>query len=310
MSFLAEPALWSQFLGITGEEFLLQILIGLIMGSIYGLMALGLTLIFGIMKVVNFAHGELYMIGGYSAYFLIAIYNLPPFLAIPGAIGIGFGVGYAIERVLLRPMHARKMERAVEYSVIVTFGLLILLQNLAIVLFGPYVRKPPAYWEASFSLGLISIGGDRVFAFTAAIILLLAVLVLMKKTWLGRALMGVAQNKFGALISGIDSNRANSFAFGIGAALAAASGALLAPLFLVYPTAGTGPVVTAFVVIVLGGMGSIAGSIIGGILLGVIESLGSVLYSPSYKEVYGFIILILILWLRPRGLLGEKERWA
>ncbi len=310
MSFTPEPALFSLLLNISAEEFLLQILIGVIMGSIYGLMAVGLTLIFGVMKVVNFAHGELYMIGGYSAYFLMAVYQLPAYLALPAAVGIGFGVGYGIERLLLRPMHSRRMERPVEYSVIVTFGLLILLQNLAIVLFGPYVRKPPTYWEASFSLGLINIGGDRVFALGSALILLTLVLVVIKKTWVGRALMGVAQNKFGALISGIDSKQANSLAFGIGAALAAASGALLAPLFLVFPDSGTSPVVKAFVIIVLGGMGSIAGSLIGGVLLGVIESMGSVLYSPSYKEVYGFIILIIVLVLRPWGLLGERERWA
>lgn len=197
-----------------------------------------------------------------------------------------------------------------EYAIIITFGLLILLQNLAILVFGPFIRKPPTYWEQSFTIGILSVGGDRVFALIWALALLGVVLFLIKKTWMGRALQAVAQNKFGALISGIDSNLANSVAFGIGGALAAAAGALLAPLFFVYPHSGASPVVKAFVIIVIGGMGSVAGSIIGGLALGVIESVGSVLYSPAYKEVYGFLILILILALRPWGLLGEKERWA
>jgi branched-chain amino acid transport system permease protein len=288
-----------------------QLVNGLIFGLLYGLIALGLTIVFSIMRVVNFAHGELYMLGGYLLYFLTVPLGLPAFVGLPLSMLAVCAVGFVVERVLLRPVYAVRLERAEEYAIIITFGLSLLLQNGALWGIGPFELTPASFWEGSHKvMGDLYLAGDRLFAAGMAAVLLIATLLLIYNTWLGQALMATAQSRVGAAVVGINVIRMNLYAMGLSGLLAAAAGALIAPIFLVYPDVGSVPVIKAFVVIVLGGMGSIPGSILGALVLGVVESLGSVYIAVSYRDVYAFLVLMLVLLVRPHGLFGQRERRA
>jgi branched-chain amino acid transport system permease protein len=220
-------------------------------------------------------------------------------------------VGFVVERVLLRPVYAVRLERAEEYAIIITFGLSLLLQNGALWGIGPFELTPASFWEGSHKvMGDLYLAGDRLFAAGMAAVLLIATLLLIYNTWLGQALMATAQSRVGAAVVGINVIRMNLYAMGLSGLLAAAAGALIAPIFLVYPDVGSVPVIKAFVVIVLGGMGSIPGSILGALVLGVVESLGSVYIAVSYRDVYAFLVLMLVLLVRPHGLFGQRERRA
>jgi branched-chain amino acid transport system permease protein len=286
-------------------------LAGLVIGVIYCLMAVGITFIYSIMKMINWAMGEFYMIGGYLQYLLITGWLGPSrwYAALPLAVlGVGL-LGVIVQRLLLRPMFVGQVERLDEYATIVTISLTVLLRNLAIVVFGPYQFSPPDY-AGPIQLGPLPLNGSRFVAFIGAALLLGTFLVVMRWSWFGRALRAAAQNRLGALSAGIDLPRLDALAFGIGVALAASAGALLAPVFLVYPQSGALSTVKGFEIIVIGGLGSIPGSIIGGLLLGLVESLCSVLLSPSFRDVYGFALLLLLLAFRPSGLWGERTREA
>jgi branched-chain amino acid transport system permease protein len=286
---------------------------GLIIGIIYALMALGLTFIFSILKVINFAHGEFYMIGGYASYFLLSIFTgLHPLLIIPIAGLIAALFGLVFELVFLRPMHQERIERPGEYAILITLGLSFFLMNLALAVFGPYPHRPPSFFEGTVRLGFVNVSADRLTAGVFSLVLLTVLLVVVQKTWVGKALRAVSQDKQAAAIVGINPLVMNTIAFAIGTGLAAVSGALLAPSFSVTPDVGAVPSIRSYVIIVLGGMGSIPGSILGGLLIGLVESLGAGYFpDPSraltYKTVFGLIIFALVLLLRPTGLFGRKE---
>jgi branched-chain amino acid transport system permease protein len=290
------------------------VLAGLVIGAIYCLMAVGITFIYSVVRMINWAMGEFYMIGGYAQYLLIESWLGPErwYLAVPLAAGGVALLGMAVQRVLLRPMFPSgtgALERLDEYATIVTIALTVLFRNLAIVIFGPYQFSPPDY-APPVQLGPLPLNGSRFVAFAGAVILLALFAFVVRRTWFGLALRGVAQNRLGAVAAGVDLGRIDMLAFGIGVGLAGAAGALLAPVFLVYPGSGALSTVKGFEIIVIGGLGSLPGSIVGGLLLGLVESLGSVLLSPSFRDVYGFAALLLILALRPTGLWGERVREA
>jgi len=285
------------------------VLSGVVIGVIYSLMALGITFIYSIMKMINWGMGEFYMIGSYVQYALIATLLGPRrwYLALPLAMGSVFLLGLVIQRVLLRPMYVGVIERRDEYATIITIALMVLFRNLAIVLGGPNQYAPPDY-ARPMTLGTLPISGNRFVALVGTLVLLALFYLVIKKTWVGRALRGAAQNRVGIQTAGIDVLRLDMLAFGVGVALAAAAGALLAPDFLVYPENGAISTFKGFEIIVIGGLGSVLGSIVGGVLLGVIEALGSVFLSAAYKDLYGFLLLIALLVFRPTGLFGERER--
>lgn len=287
------------------------VLAGLVIGAIYCLMAVGITFIYSVVRMINWAMGEFYMIGGYVQYVLLESWLGPHrwYLAVPLAAVTVALLGMAVQRVLLRPMFTGTLERLDEYATIVTIALTVLFRNLAIVLFGPYQFSPRDY-AAPVQLGPLPLNGSRFVAFLGAVVLLGLFAFVVRRTWFGLALRGVAQNRLGAVAAGIDLGRMDMLAFGIGVGLAGAAGALLAPVFLVYPESGALSTVKGFEIIVIGGLGSLPGSIAGGLLLGLVESLGSVLLSPSFRDVYGFGALLLILVLRPTGLWGERVREA
>lgn len=293
--------------------FTLDIVInGLIIGVFYGLMAIGLSLIFGILKIVNFAHGEFYMLGAY-AYTLTALkLDVSPWLALPTASAVGGLAGLAVERLLMRPLYAGYAARGSmrdEYAVTITFGLSLLLINLVDKMIGSYGFRGPALIGVSrIYLGPVAISGNRLFAALAAAAVIAATLLVVRYSYWGRQIQAVSQNRLGASLAGIDSAKVSATVFGLSGALAATSGALLANIFNPTPDVGAFPAVKSYVIVVLGGMGSIPGSIVASLLLGVIDSFGSVYISYQYRDTYGLFILILMLLFRPQGLFGQHSR--
>lgn len=292
-----------------------QILNALVIGVIYALIASGLALIFGVLRLVNFAHGELYMVGGYLYYFLTIDFGAPPLLAIPLTVFLLFLLGLAVEWTLIRPADRTVVERRDEYVILITFALSIFLQNLFLALFGPWSRQPVSVLTGSLRVGDLVIGGDRLVASGMGVCLLGGLVYLLQCTLVGRALRAVSQHREGAAVVGINPTQMSALAFGVGAALAGGAGALIGPIFLVNSRMGLLPSIKAFVIVVLGGMGSVKGSIVGALILALVESLGSVLIPDptralAYKDAYGLLILVVVLLLRPQGLFGEWARRA
>ena len=279
---------------------------GIAIGLIYALMGLGLTLIFGVMRIINFAQGEYYMIGGYTAYYLMTLVGLPFYLAIPGAMGATFLLGAAVEKLLLSPIHQEQIENPMEYALIMTFALSIFFRKAASLVFGPFYRKPPDYVASDVLFAGINLSGGTVLTVLASAFLVIGTAYYIRRTWRGRSWRAITQSQRGAKIMGVDIPRESCVAFGASCALAAAAGALVAPLFLLSPSIGGPPLVKGYEIIAIGGLGSIGGSLIGGILLGVSETLGAVYISSAYKDALGFVFLTLFLIFRPRGLFGQQ----
>jgi branched-chain amino acid transport system permease protein len=283
-------------------EFLMYMTNGLVIGVINAISAIGVSLVVGIMRVVNFAHGELYIFAGYFSYQLSVILGLPPVLSMALAVVIVFLAGLAIERALIRPTYGDEM-----YSLIITFILSIILQNAALLLFGPYPTKPPSLVSgASNLLGLFHYGNQRLVSFFLALAVLGLVMYIIRTTWFGKSIRAVSQDRGMAAMVGVDHLKVNMLSFGLGSALAAAAGVIIAPIFPVTPSGSSGVSLTAFVVVVLGGMGSLKGCVVGGIVLGILENLGAAYISTDYRQVFGFLILIGVLVLRPWGLFGQR----
>jgi branched-chain amino acid transport system permease protein len=285
---------------------------GLVIGVFYALMAIGLSLIFGILKVVNFAHGESYMFGAYAYTLLALMAGVSPWLALPFALIAGLLLGLVVERLLMRPLYSGYTSWGVmrdEYAVIVTFGLSLLLINLVDKIIGPYAYKGPALVGISrMSLGPILISGHRLIAAIVAVAVIVTVALVIRFSYWGRQIQAVAQNRLGASLAGIDPAKASAIVFALAGGLAAVSGALLANIFNPTPDVGVFPAIKSYVIVVLGGMGSVPGSIIASLLLGVLESFGGVYLSYQYRDTFGLVILILFLLFRPQGLFGEKAR--
>ncbi len=300
--------------------FLSQFANALVIGTLYALMALGLSLIFGVLKLVNFAHGESLMVGGYLYYFLatsfiVHMFGLPLVVALAATAPVIFFFGVILERTFLRPAYQAKTARYDEYVILVTFTLGIFLQNLALPLFGPYNRQAPAIFKGRVRIGDLIIAGDRLTGATIAFIVIGLLFIFLYRTYLGKGLRAVAQNPSAAAIIGIKVAQMRSIAFGLGISLSGLAGSLLGPIFLVNPVMGVPFAVKAFVIVVLGGMGSIKGTIVAAYILALVESFGSILLPDptralAYKDAYGLLLLVVTLLLRPQGLFGEKERRA
>jgi len=285
---------------------------GLIFGLFYALMAVGLAMIFGVLKVVNFAHGELYMVGAYTYVLAATKLGIPVWLALPLAALAGAALGALIERTLMRPLYAGYGSWAImkdEYAVVVTFGLSLLLINLVDKIVGPYPFRGPALIETSrFAVGPVMLNGQKLVAAGISAAMMVALALFIKRSLWGRQIQAVAQNRLGASLAGIDATRVTALIFAISGLLAALAGALLAPLINPSPDVGAFPAIKSYVIVVLGGMGSIWGAMIAALLLGVLESFFAVYVSYDYRDAFGLLILILVLIFRPQGLIGEKGR--
>jgi len=281
----------------------LSITNGLVIGIIYALTALGVSLVVGIMNVINFAHGEFYILAGYFSYLFAHTMGINPMLAMALSVGAVFLFGVLVEYTLIRPTYGDDL-----YSLILTFILSIVLQSAYLLVFGPYPNKPPHWVKgASNVFGMFMYGNQRLAALFAGIAVIALFFAMLKLTWFGRMIRAASQDREMAELNGINTRRLNMLSFGLGCALAAAAGVILSPVFPVTPTAGVPVALTAFVVVVLGGMGSMWGCVAGGLILGLVENLGAAFISTGYKHVFMFLILILVLLVRPSGLFGRTE---
>ena len=293
------------------ELFIQFLIAGIIMGILYCLMSLGINFIYGIMKVINWAMGEFFMIGSFIQYLLIAHFIGPRYwyLGIVISMSCMFILGAIYQRILIRPMFVGIIEEKEEYVTIVTIASAIFIHNLAIAIAGLRIYTPPDY-AAPISIGPLPVSGNRFVALIGTLVLLALFYFFIKKTWIGKAFRAVSQNRVGVQTAGINILKFDMLAFGIGTALAAAAGSLLAPIFLVHPMCGAIPTIRGLEIIVIAGLGSIPGVIVASLSLGILESLGSYFINPSFRDIYGFIFLIAVLTIKPLGLFGKEERIA
>jgi branched-chain amino acid transport system permease protein len=278
------------------------LLSGFLFGGVYSLMAVGLTLIFGVMRVVNFAHGDMMVWGMYLAWLLSTRSGIDPYLGFVVCAAVLFLLGFAIQRALVD----RIVDAPHEMQILLMLGVALVLENAALAVFGPdpaRVRSPVS--QATVWLGPIFVDLARLLTFGIAIALTGALWLFLARTDLGRTMRAAADNPYGARVIGADVRRVYAAAFGVGAACVGAAGALVSPILPFQPTSGLGLSVTSFNIVIIGGMGSLPGAFVGGILVSVAESMGAVFLSPSMKELVSFGLLIAILLFRPAGLFGK-----
>ncbi len=279
----------------------LQLIInGLLLGGIYALISIGLTLIFGVVEIINFAHGEFLMLSMYASYWLFQLYGVDPYVSLFVVIPAFFAIGWAVQRIIIQPIiHAPPLNQ-----IFATVGMSLVLQNAALFFWkADYRTVRTAYSTVSFS-GLM-ISTPRLVAFVFALAIIAALLIFLKRTYTGKAIRALAQEKRAAMLMGIDIYRMYKIAFGIGIACVGAAGAILIPIYYAFPTVGAMFVLIAFVVVILGGYNSLVGALIGGLIIGMVEAFSGFFLSPHLKEAVYFVIFILILLLRPAGLFGR-----
>lgn len=285
------------------------IVLGILIGGIYSLLAAGLTLVFGVMRVANFAHGALYMLGAYAAYYVNIRLGLPMGIALIAATAFGGMFGYGISSVLLRPVHRGVIDQPGNYVLIITFGLTLLVGAALVAIAGPEGHSVQGFWNTNLAIGSwLRFSGDRIVAFGGAVALIGALVWLVYHTDIGRGWRALTQNRLGATVVGVDAVRLSHLAFATSAGLAGAAGALVAPLYHVDPGIGEEALIKSFVIVIVAGLGSIAGALTVGLGLGVLEATGSIYISATYRDAYGFLLMILVLLLRPQGLFGRRLR--
>jgi len=278
---------------------------GVLTGLVYGLSALGLSVIFGVIRIVNFAHGELLVIGMFLALMLFRWFGLDPLWSIPIAAAVLFAVGYALQHFVIR----RVAYLPDHYQFLLLAGIAIMIVSACLVIFGPDaqgVQLP--YALDSIPIGSLIIDKVRLYAALAAVAVASALLLFFKYSSTGRAIRACADNNLGARVVGLNVDRLYALTFGIGAACIGAAGCIILLLVQVHPYLAPGYTLLAFVVVIVGGMGSLFGALLGGVLIGVAEDLASVCTQPSLKTAFSFGLLILVLLLRPQGLLGRIAR--
>ena len=276
---------------------------GLTTGAVYALIALGLTLIYGVLHIINFAHGAALMIALYAVFLLKERLGIDPYMALPIVMLGMFAFGYLLQRfVINRASHGKD-----ENILLVTLGLSIVLENLALVWFHSDTRDiETAYTLSTIEIGPAMIALPKVIAFFGALVVAAVLFLIIRMTDLGRAIRAVSREKHGAKLMGIDVDKVYALSFGIGMACVGAAACFLLPTYYVNPQVGSGFVLIAFTIVVLGGMGSFAGALVGGLLIGVVESLGGLWFGDSLGQMGIFAIFIVVLLVRPQGLFGAR----
>jgi len=287
------------------DQFLQHLVNGLVLGGTYALLGIGLTLIFGLMNVVNFAHGEFYTLGAYATFAALTLADLNFFAALGLAIVCGLVVGALTEFLLVRPLR----RESIDTVMLVMIGVWIAMQNSELLVWGGVAKSiPHPFSTAPLTLGGVSLAPLRLFVLVAALGLIVGAHLLIHRTRLGRAMRATFQDADTAALMGVRIRRIYTATFAIGSGLAAAAGALLGPIFIAYPSMGDLASLKAFSVVILGGLGNIAGATVGGLVLGVAEELGAGYVSSGYRDAVGFVIIIAVLLLRPSGLFARAER--
>ena len=283
---------------------LMQVLVnGILLGGLYACMAIGFSVIWGVMNLINLAHGSMIVLGAYITYFITTQTSIDPFLTIPISGAGLFVLGFLLQKYLLNfVVHA-----SVFMTLILTFGLDMVMINVNLALFTADIRSiTTSYAGLGFQIGEIRLPYTRLGVFILALALTFALYLFMQRTRIGRAIRATAQNVRAACVVGIDTKQIYAVTFGIGACMAGAAGSLMAVVYAFSPVVGASFTMKSFVIVVLGGLGSMQGAIVAGIILGVAENLVSGLLNPGYSDAISFILLVLILVLRPRGLFGKQ----
>jgi len=278
---------------------------GLLIGLVYGLSALGLSVIFGVIRIVNFAHGEIMVMGMFFALLMFRWLGLDPLLTVPLAAALMFGFGYVLQLVVV----SRVSHLPEHMQFLLLAAIAIMIVSALLLVFGPDAQgvEVDYAWD-SFAVGELIIDYPKMFAAIGAVIVASLLLAFFKYTATGKAIRACADNRMGAQVVGLNVSRLYALTFGIGAACLGAAGAIILLLFEVHPYLAPGYTLLAFVIVIIGGLGSLFGALVGGILIGVSEALAAVLFQPSMKTAFSFGLLILILLLRPQGLLGKAVR--
>jgi branched-chain amino acid transport system permease protein len=276
---------------------------GILTGLVYGLMALGLSVIFGVVRVVNFAHGEMMTVAMYAATVLFSSFGMDPFLCVLPVAGAFFIFGYVLQRTLITPFITRP-----QYSqFLLLIAAAMILTNGLLVIFGPDARTVQVdYQLESFEIGRILVDKARFYAAVAAVVAAGLLFVFFRFSLVGKAIRACADNHLGALVVGLDVKRLYALTFGLGAVCVAVAGCAMVVLVDVTPPLGPAYTLLAFVIVIVGGLGSMTGALLGGVLIGVSEALAGLLVAPSAKGMFSFGLLILVLLFRPQGLLGAK----
>lgn len=287
------------------DQILQHVINALVLGSTYALLGIGLTIIFGIMRVVNFAHGELYTLGAYTAYGMVALLKLDFFSSILVAALIGMLIGALIEYVFLR----RKDLKNIDEVMLIMIGIMIVMQNLELMVWGGVAKIiPTPFSQDPISMGAISISPTRIFVFSIAAVLLVVFYLGIERTRFGLAIRATFQDQDAARIVGVNVKRIYTVTFALGSGMAAVAGALLAPMFVATPLMGDLASLKAFAIVILGGLGSLGGAALGGFLLAFIEEFGASYISSAYRDAFGFLVIIIVMLFRPQGLFAAKER--
>lgn len=286
-----------------------NLVFGILVGALYGLAALGLSLVFGVTKFLNVAHGELLMIGGYASFWIFSLWGIGPFLSLPLNILVLSLIGLVLYKLIFVRMVKLDVENKIKNTMLVGFGLSLILQNLAIYFWTADDRGiTTSYSSEAWTFLGVRFPLVRLASFAIAFICLIALNIYLRKTYTGRAIRATVEDWEAASLMGIDVHKVYLFSFVVGAALAGIAGALVSITFSVNPFMGMHWTLKALVVMVLGGLGSFTGTFVGGILLGATESATALLIGGNYREIVGLVLFLLILIFRPQGLLGSKQR--
>ena len=289
-----------------------DIINGILMGAIYGLTALGLTVIFGVLKVINFAHGSLLMVGMYTAYWAVILTGLHPYLALVLVVPIMFLFGFYLQDLVIKPIFkAEKNVREPITVIIVTTGVWYILDNLSLLIFGPQYRniQDNPLKGKMLEIGEIFISVPKLWGFATALLTAAAVYWFFQKTRMGRAIRATSLDREAASLMGINQYKVYNITFGIGAAVAGIAGVTLVPFYNVFPTVGVLFDIKGFIIVVLGGLGSIGGAILGGIIIGLIESVGPQFMTATWTEAIVYGLFLAVLFIKPSGLFGAKYDW-
>ena len=283
------------------DQLLQQLADAILIGLMYSLVAIGLTLIWGVMNIVNFAHGEFLMLGMFASFWLFTLYRIDPIFSIPICFVGMFIMGTLIYRFIV----SKVMKGPMLAQLVVTFGLSIFISNLAVYFWTPDFRLLPAtILHGTWHVGGINLSVPKVAASIGSVIASVCVLLFLKRTKTGKAILATEMDRDAALLMGINTERINSLSFGVGTALVGVAGAFLSTYYYIYPQVGGLFGLIAFCVVALGGFGSIEGAFIAGILVGLAQTLGGFFFDPSYKYAIVFLIYLITIWIRPKGLLG------